>query len=281
VEVVEIASLDGAAFVPGRIDVLRPPDLDVSRVEWGELDARAGEAAACCLRAAFRLAMEGQIEGVVSAPLNKEAFHMAGYDYSDELAYLAHWTDSPQAAIMGVIRDNIWTIAVAEHIPFSEILEVVKTENVLDCIHIMAGTLLGVGIKRPRIAVAALNVHAGEGGLYGREEITEIAPAIQAARDERLDVTGPVPADMIFVRALAGEFDGVVCMYHDQANIARKLQPKSEGATVFIGLPVPCGTTAHGTAFDKAGAGIADPGSLWAALRCTSRLAAGSESRTI
>jgi 4-hydroxythreonine-4-phosphate dehydrogenase len=221
--------------------------------------------------------MDGQIDGVVSAPLNKEAFHMAGYDYADELAYLSHWTHSPQAAIMGVMKDRIWTIAVAEHVPFSEILGLVKKERVLECIRQMAGALTRVGVQRPRIAVAALNVHAGEGGLYGKEEITEITPAIQAARDTGLDVTGPVPADMVFPKALAGEYDGVVCMYHDQANIARKLQGKSEGATVFIGLAVPCGTTAHGTAFDKAGLGIADPGSLWAALRYTARLAAANQ----
>jgi 4-hydroxythreonine-4-phosphate dehydrogenase len=273
VQLVEIQMPEEAAFTYGRIDILCPADLELERVKWGRLDPRAGEASASCLREAYRLAMDGRVDGVVSAPLNKESFHMAGYDYADELAYLADWTDSPAAAIMGVMKDRIWTIAVAEHIPFSEIVNAVKKEPILDCIRQMSDALLRVGVQAPRIAVAALNVHAGEGGLYGREEISEIAPAIEAARALGLDVTGPVPADMVFPKALAGDFDGVVCMYHDQANIARKLQPMSEGATIFTGLVVPCGTTAHGTAFDKAGLGIADPGSLWAALKYSSRLA--------
>jgi 4-hydroxythreonine-4-phosphate dehydrogenase len=121
-------------------------------------------------------------------------------------------------------------------------------------------------------------VHAGEGGLFGREELDEIGPAIREAQSQGIKAHGPVPADMVFVKALQGEYDGVVCMYHDQANIARKLQPKSISATLFMGLPVVCGTTAHGTAFDIAGQGIADPGSLEAALRYTVQLGSGTAS---
>jgi 4-hydroxythreonine-4-phosphate dehydrogenase len=118
-----------------------------------------------------------------------------------------------------------------------------------------------------------LNVHGGEGGLFGREEIDEIEPAVSRARVEGIDASGPYPADTVFVRATQGEFDGVVCMYHDQANIARKLHARRRGATIFMGLPVPCGTTAHGTAFDIAGRGIADPGSFLDAIRATASLA--------
>jgi len=114
-----------------------------------------------------------------------------------------------------------------------------------------------------------LNAHGGEGGTCGREEIEVIAPAIEEARAQGIAATGPIPADTIFVRALGGEFDGVVCLYHDQANIARKLHAPRTGATFFMGLPFACGTTAHGTAFDKAGQGIADPGSMETALRYT------------
>ena len=120
------------------------------------------------------------------------------------------------------------------------------------------------GIEQPRIVVCGLNPHAGEGGQLGTEEITTIGPAVEQLRSEGLDVQGPVPADAVFVSASNGEFDGVVCMYHDQANIARKLQPMNQGATIFVGLPVAYGTTAHGTAFDIAGQGVADPGSLLA-----------------
>ena len=161
---------------------------------------------------------------------------------------------------------------VTEHIPFRDILSFIKKDRILWYIHKMQNLLKQVGISEPSIAVAALNVHAGEGGLFGNEEIDEISPAIQEAREEGLDVEGPVPADMVFVRALEGDFHGVVFMHHDQANIARKLQPKDKGCTIFMGLPTPCGTTAHGTAFDIAGKGIADPGSLLSALEYTVQL---------
>ena len=267
-----IEGLSQARFSPPEVDVLRPKGLDIDRVRWGEVDPAMGRAAAMCLRKAFDLALEGQVQGVVSAPLNKEAFHLAGYPYLDDLAYLADLTHSQEPFILGAMG-SIWTVAVTEHIPFREIVDRIRQDRVLWYIAKMHDTLQGVGLAAPRIAVAALNVHAGEGGLFGREEIDEIGPAIEAARAQGIDAHGPVPADMVFVRALEGDFDGVVCMYHDQANIARKLQPKHKGATLFMGLPVPCGTTAHGTAFDKAGQGIADPGSLEAALRHTIMLA--------
>ena len=275
-----ITSLPEARFTLPEVDVLPPEGLArrsdrrhaSDRVRWGQVDPAMGRAAALCLREAFALALAGQVQGVVSAPLNKEAFHLAGYPYPDELAYLADLTGSREPFIMGVMG-AIWTVAVTEHIPFRQIAERIKKERVLWHIARMHQAMKRAGVAAPRIAVAALNVHAGEGGLFGREEIDEIGPAIQQAREQGIDARGPVPADMVFVRAMEGDFDGVVCMYHDQANIARKLQPKSEGATLFMGLPVPCGTTAHGTAFDKAGRGIADPGSLEAALRHTIALA--------
>ena len=266
-----VDSLDEADFSPSVIEILRPRGLSLQHVPQGKVSAEMGEAAALCLKTAYEMAMRGELQGVVSAPLNKEAFHLAGYDYSDELVYLAELTKSPPSSMLGVMG-SIWTIMVAEHVSFREIADLVKKDRILGCINELNNTLQKVLPSKPRIAVAALNVHAGEGGLYGREEIDEIGPAIQSARQQGLDVQGPVPADMVFVRALEGDFDGVVCMYHDQANIARKLQPKGEGATIFVGLPVICGTTAHGTAFDKAGLGIADPGSLAAALQYTVRL---------
>ena len=266
-----IKGLADAEFAPPIIEVLRPRGLRIDHIPRGKVDPAMGKAAALCLKQAYEMAMDGEIQGVVSAPLNKEAFHLAGYHYRDELEYLADLTKSPASFMLGVMG-SIWTIMVTEHISFREIADLINKDTILGCIDEIHNVLQKVKTGKPRIAVAALNVHAGEGGLFGREEIDEIGPAIQSARERGLEVQGPVPADMVFVRALEGDFDGVVCMYHDQANIARKLQPKSEGATIFLGLPVVCGTTAHGTAFDKAGLGIADPGSLVAALQCTVRL---------
>jgi 4-hydroxythreonine-4-phosphate dehydrogenase len=269
--------LADARFEPGEVDVISPADLDIRQPAWGVLDPASGEAAASCLREAFRLALAGRVAGIVSAPLNKEAFHMAGYDYLDELVYLAELTGSDHAYMLGVMAHRIWTVSITEHVPFRKIVDAVTRARVSWYIAEMNDVLRRAGIAEPHLAVAALNVHAGEGGLFGREEIDEIGPAIDDARGNGIRVHGPVPADTVFVRALEGEFDGVVCMYHDQANIARKLQPMDSRSTIYMGLPVPCGTTTHGTAFDKAGRGIADPGSLRSALRHTVRLAAGKE----
>jgi len=263
-----IQDLSEANFSPPDVDVLHPEGLRIENVPWGRVDPDMGRAAALCLRKAFEMAVDQKVQGVVSAPLNKEAFHLAGYRYRDELAYLAELTNSPEPVILGVMG-SIWTVAVTGHIPFKDIVGLIKKERVLRHILRMRDTLKKVGFAEPRIAVAALNVHAGEGGLFGREEIDEIGPAIQAAREQDINVQGPIPADVVFARALEKSFDGVVSMYHDQANIARKLQPRHKSATLFMGLPVVCGTTAHGTAFDKAGQGIADPGSLAAALKYT------------
>ena len=264
-----------ARSVPPYINVLCPEGLRLDRICFGKVDPAMGQAAALCLRKAFELAIEGHVQGVVSAPLNKEAFHLAGYEYADELEYLAELTGSQSTFMFGV-ANSIWTVMVTEHIAFGDILRFIKKDRILQYIHQMRDVLKQAGIPEPKIAVAALNVHAGEGGLFGREEIDEICPAIERAKEQGINVEGPVPADMVFVRALEGDFHGIVYMYHDQANIARKLQPRDKGCTLFMGLPVPCGTTAHGTAFDKAGKGIADPGSLAAALEYTTRIACQS-----
>ena len=269
-----IEDLSQASFSFPAVDVLRPPRLRLGRVVWGRLDANMGRAAALCLERALELALVGKVQGIVSAPLNKEAFHLAGYDYSDELAFAADLTDSPHTYMMGVMQDALWTVTVTEHIPFREIAASIKRERILRHVIQMDEVLRLAGGATRRVAVAALNVHAGEGGLYGREEIDEIGPAIGDARALGIDATGPIPADTVFARALSGEFDAVVAMYHDQANIVRKLQPVGDRVTLFVGLPVICATTTHGTAFDIAGQGIADPGSLAGALRYAARLAA-------
>lgn len=267
-----ITDPSAAEFRPGQIDVITPNGLAVGPISIGQVDAAMGEAATRCLRTAYELAMDGQVQGVVSAPLNKEAFHLAGYDYFDEVAYLADITGSQEPFILGVM-EPLWVVTVTEHVPFRDIASLLTEDRVLRHIRHMQTVLTGIGRSAPRIGVAALNPHGGEGGLFGREEIDVIRPAIIEAQEEGIDASGPVPADAIFVSGLAGVYDGIVCMYHDQANIARKLQPMERRVTLFMGLPVVCGTTAHGTAFDIAGQGIADPGSLASALRYAAMLA--------
>lgn len=254
------------------VDLYCPTGVDADELKRGLVDARMGKAAALCLQAAYRLVGEGMVGGVVSGPLNKEAFHRAGYEFFDELEYLAHVTKAPKTFILRVAGPLV-SVSVTEHIPFRTIADHIKRDRVLEAIRRLDGVLRSVKGGAGRIAVSALNVHGGEGGLFGREELDEIAPAIQDARSEGITAEGPIPADTVYVRAFAGEFAGVVAMYHDQANIAGKLQPKRASATLFLGLPVICATTAHGTAFDKAGHGSADPGSMQTALEWAVRLA--------
>ena len=254
------------------VDLYCPAGAEAGDYRRGVVDARMGRAAALCLEAAYRLVASGTVDGVVSGPLNKEAFHRAGYEFFDELEYLAHMTKADETFIVRV-AGSVVSVSVTEHIPFRHIADNIKRGRVLQAIRRLDSVLRSVKGRGGRIAVSALNVHGGEGGLFGREETDEIAPAVEDARSEGISADGPFPADTVYLRALAGEFAGVVSMYHDQANIPGKLQPKRSSATLFLGLPVICATTAHGTAFDKVGKGIADPGSMQTALEWAVRLA--------
>ncbi len=266
-----IDDLAAARFQPGTPDVLNPPGFDLGPPLPPAVHPKLGEAAARYLALAYELAMQSRVDGVVMAPMNKESFRAAGYDYFDELQFLGELTGSEDPFILGA-AGPIWAVAVTEHIAFKDIVSQLSVKRVCRYIRHLHGVLRRLGFAAPRIACAALNPHAGEGGLFGSEEIDIIAPAIEAAQSSDIDVSGPVPADIVFKRALDGDFDGVVCMYHDQMNIARKLQSRADIATLWMGLPVIGATTAHGTAFDIAGKGIADPGSLRAALDYTIKL---------
>ncbi len=263
---------DDAQFPPDAIEVVNPPGFQLGPLPPPAAHPKLGEAAGRYLALAYELALEGRAQGVVMAPMNKESFRAAGYDYYDELQFLSEITDSAEPFILGA-AGPVWAVAVTEHIPFKDIAPLITRERVRRTIAHLHEALVKLGYAEPRIAAAALNPHAGEGGLFGREEIDQIAPALRDARRDDIRAEGPVPADIVFKRALKGDFDGVVCMYHDQMNIARKLQPRGDIATLWMGLPVIGATTAHGTAFDIAGQGIADPGSLRAALEYAIRLA--------
>ena len=266
-----IDDLAAAQFQPETLDVLNPPGFDLGPPLPPAVHPKLGEAAARYLALAYQLAMASRVDGVVMAPMNKESFRAAGYDYFDELQFLGALTGSDDPFILGA-AGPVWAVAVTEHIPFKDIVSQLSVDRIHRYIAHLHDVLRKLGFAAPRIACAALNPHAGEGGLFGTEEIDIIAPAIAEAQAADIDVSGPVPADIVFKRALNGDFDGVVCMYHDQMNIARKLQSRADIATLWMGLPVIGATTAHGTAFDIAGKGIADPGSLRAALDYTIKL---------
>ncbi len=267
-----ISDLDDARYKPAVIDLLHPPGFELGPLPPPAVHPKLGEAAARCLALAFELALQSRVDGVVMAPMNKESFRAAGYHYLDELQFLGQLTGSDDPFILGA-AGPIWAVSVTEHIPFKDIVESLSVGRVCRYIKHLHSVLRKLGYASPRVACAALNPHGGEGGLFGSEEIDIIAPAISEAQAGDIDVSGPVPADIVFKRALDGDFDGVVCMYHDQMNIARKLQSRGDIATLWMGLPVIGATTAHGTAFDIAGQGIADPGSLRAALDAVIKLA--------
>jgi 4-phospho-D-threonate 3-dehydrogenase / 4-phospho-D-erythronate 3-dehydrogenase len=261
-----------AVFSFGSIDVLCPEGVSLQKVQWGKVDAVMGKAAAVCEENALKLALEKKINGIVFGPLNKEAFHLAGYHQFDNMEYWGEFTNT-NPYVIGVM-DAVWTLAITGHIPFRDIADQITKELVLKNIKMMDATMRKSGFQSPRIAVAALNVHGGEGGNFGSEERDEIRPAVEEAKKSGVNAQGPFPADTVLVRAIKGEFDGVIFMYHDQANIARKMNMKKKGASIYIGLPVNCASTPHGTAFDIAGKGIADEGCLKDALKVVASLAA-------
>ncbi len=259
-----VASPDELAGLPAdAVALYHPEGLSITGHRWGVLDPAFGRAAALCLAAAMDSGW--RFDAVAAAPMNKEAFRNAGFDYRDELSYLADLTNSPNTCIAG-LAGGIWTVVVTDHIPFTSIATHLSTESILQRIEILDGILTRVSPDNRRVAVAALNPHGGEGGLMGDEEREIIEPAVRKASSAGVNVTGPVPADTVFVSSAEGKFAGVVCLYHDQANIARKLLSRRGGTTLFVGLPIPVATTAHGTAFDIAGTGMAKPDSLRTAL---------------
>jgi len=246
--------------------LLNRPNLTLSAFKPGQVDVAAGRYVLESLTLALALAQSGQIEAVCFPPLNKQAMHLAGNPFHDEMRFFAHHLGVTGAFGELNALDNLWFSRVTSHVPISEVSQHITQENILKTIDLTYQTLRRAGFAHPRLAVAALNPHAGDGGVCGREEIDQIEPAIAEARAKGLDVTGPIPADVVFPQAYRGAFDAVVTMYHDQGQIAMKMMDLDRGATVHGGLPVITTTTMHGTAFDIVGKGIAKPDSLRSAF---------------
>ena len=240
-----------------------------------QVSPAAGRAAMEALEKGIRLAQAGAVSAVTFAPLNKQALHLAGNPFGDELQLIAHWLGVTGCGEINVV-DELWTSRVTSHIGLREVSQRLTREGVLAAIRLMHATLTRAGIPNARIGVAALNPHGGEGGLFGPEEEAVIAPAVKDAQAEGIRVRGPYPADTIFVRTRRGEFEGVVTMYHDQGQIALKLLGFERAVTVQGGLPVPVTTPSHGTAFDIVGKGSADVGAFQAALRMAVRMVRGT-----
>ncbi|ACB33879.1 4-hydroxythreonine-4-phosphate dehydrogenase [Leptothrix cholodnii SP-6] len=272
---------DLAEVPPGALAVLpmRTPIAGLADLPWGRIDARAGQAAAACIREAVAQVMAGRAAGIVTAPIHKEALFAAGEPYpghTEMLADLGGHDGRPADVRMMLANDELKTVLVTVHCALREAIERVTTQAVLSTLRIAHRTAAQWGQPAPRIGVAGLNPHAGEGGLFGREEIDIIAPAIAAAQAEGIAASGPHAPDTVFMRARRGEFDIVLAMYHDQGLIPVKYLGVEQGVNVTLGLPFVRTSPDHGTAFDLAGTGRADPASLIAAVHMARRLLAGS-----
>jgi 4-hydroxythreonine-4-phosphate dehydrogenase len=232
----------------------------------------AGRMAAEALIQSALWAKERKVGAVTFGPLVKETLNLGGKKYNDETEMMQEKLEAPHIKSVAKMGD-IFRITIAEHVPLQRIPEFITKESVLGAVEILQEILTMYGIESPRIAVAALNPHAGEGGLVGREEIDRIAPAIEEAKKIGIDVYGPIPADTVYVRAFKGQYDGVVNMYHDQANIALKMAGFGEIVVIFARSPAIITTPSHGPAYGKAGRGTADPGNLRASIEVAASLA--------
>jgi 4-hydroxy-L-threonine phosphate dehydrogenase PdxA len=266
-------SLQAAGLDPGTLDVIPAGELPPGALKTGTLDARWGEAAAACCRKAVELAKAGDVVGITSAPFNKEAFHMAGYKAMDDMTYYEECFAKGEAYQVGEVA-GIWTTPVTFHVAFRAIPDLITKTSVLAKIRSLDKVIKAAKVSPARIGVVALNVHCGEGGMFGREEIDVISPAIQQAKAEGFNVAGPVSPDSAFPLALRGDYQGLVLMYHDQANIGRKIIGRDQpGVSLFLGMPVPVVTTPHGTAYDIAWKGIAKHNMVARAITMAAALA--------
>ncbi len=256
---------------PGLVNVL---DVGVLRepLPPGQLSPLGGEAAFRALERGIQLALAGELAGIVTAPLNKEALHAAGHKFDGHTEILGHFCGK-RPTYMLLSSEKLKIVHVSTHCSLRQAVERAKQPRILDTIRAMDQHLKHIGHPGRRIAVAGLNPHAGEHGLFGTEEIDEIIPAIEAARAEQIDAQGPVPPDSLYLKAYRGGYDAVVAMYHDQGHIPQKLVAFEEAVNVTLGLPMIRTAVDHGTAFDIAGRGVADPTNMVAAIDYAVRMA--------
>jgi len=262
-------------YEPGSVDVIPASDLP-GDLPFGQLDARAGAAAFEYVRQSIELALDGSVAAVATAPLNKEAMHLGGHKYPGHTEILAELTGTEDYAMM-LVAEDLRVIHVSTHVALREAIERATPERELAVIHLAYNALMKLGVEKPRIAVAGLNPHAGENGLFGTEDAEKIRPAVEQAREQGLDASGPHPPDTVFSQARKGRFDIVVVQYHDQGHIPIKLLGFETGVNVTVGLPFFRTSVDHGTAFDIAGTGEADHSSMKAALDLARELSRATE----
>lgn len=278
---------DQGKYVYGTIDLIDLKAVDINQLAIGEVSAMAGNAAFQYVKKVIELALDKKIDATVTNPLNKEALNLAGHHYAGHTEIYADLTNTDKYTMM-LADGNLRVVHVSTHVSLREACDRATKERVLDVIRIADKACKNLGIKNPRVAVAGLNPHCGENGLFGREEIEEINPAVEAAKAEGINAFGSLPADTVFSKANGGMFDIVVAMYHDQGHIPLKLlgfvydQEKQswqavQGVNITLGLPIIRTSVDHGTAFDQAGKWSASELSLENAIDYAIRLAENSK----
>ena len=256
----------------GYLNVLDLALLSRDEISIGQLSGETGRAACAYVKRATELALTGEIAGIVTLPINKEAVRLTMADFTGHTEYIAALCGGPDVTMM-LWSEKLAVTHVSTHVSMRDAVELVKKERVHAVIRLTRDALLGMTAS-PRIAVAGLNAHAGEHGAFGNEDMLEIAPAVEAARAEGIDASGPIAPDTVFFRTVRGEFDAVVCMYHDQGHIPMKLLDFEGGVNVTLGLPIIRTSVDHGTAFDIAYKGMASTRSYTLAVRMAQSMAA-------
>ena len=285
VKINAVSDVKEAKFEFGTIDVYDMKLVDMDKLERGVVSAMAGNAAFQYVKKVIELAMNHEVDATVTNALNKEAMNLAGHHYSGHTEIYAEYTGTKKYTMM-LAHENLRVVHVSTHVSLREACDRVKKDRVLEVIRIADQACKELGIKEPKIGVAGLNPHSGENGMFGREEIEEITPAIEAAKGEGIIVDGPVPPDTVFSKARGGWYDIVVAMYHDQGHIPLKVvgfvynQAEQKwdavaGVNITLGLPIIRASVDHGTAFDQTGKGVANELSLINAMDYAIRMSEG------
>jgi 4-hydroxythreonine-4-phosphate dehydrogenase len=278
-----ISTVSEARFTHENLNIVDLHNVDLSEIAFGQLSAAAGHAAFEAVSKAIELALDQQVHATVTGPIHKEAIHLAGHRFAGHTEIFARLTSTADYAMM-LVHGKMRVVHVTTHVPIREACDLIKKDRVLTVIRLAHRACVELGSDAPRIGVAGLNPHASDGGLFGHEETDEIIPAIQVAQADGIQVEGPMPPDTMFPMAAGGLFDAAVAMYHDQGHIPFKMVgfhwseqeqrwDSVRGVNITLGLPIIRTSVDHGTAFDIAGKGTADPGSLANAIEHATRLA--------
>jgi len=267
-----VGDVAAASFAPDAIDLLDLKNVDLARLQLGRVDPMAGQAAYEAIRAATELALAGRVAAIVTSAINKAALNQAGHHFDGHTGLLAELCGAPGATMM-LAADRLRVSHVSTHVSLRQAIDRVRPERIVKVLQLTHDAVRRLGIEQPKLAVAGLNPHASEGGLFGDEEEKFIAPAIAQARALGLNVHGPFAGDTIFFRTLQGEFDAAVAMYHDQGHVAAKMLGIWRGVNVTLGLPIIRTSVEHGTDFANAGTGRSDPRSLVEAIKLAATMA--------